>query len=210
MALKTLVTSAIVAGVAAAGCGGLSTRSSSRSTGTSDSERLSTDASPPAPQTGGRSELLPTASIEVSIPTLLRKNEIPRRYTCDGANASLPVRWNGVPPRTSELAIFVVNVQPVHGRLFFDWAVANLNPTSHAISAGTLPPGAVVGRNSFGNASYSICPAKRAGEEHYVVTVLALPNSRAARPGFNAEALYREAERSATAVGLGGGAYTRS
>jgi phosphatidylethanolamine-binding protein (PEBP) family uncharacterized protein len=117
------------------------------------------------------------------------------------------VRWGRIPPRTAQLAIFVLNLQPVHSHLFFDWAVAGLRAAPHRISAGRLPHGAVVGRNSFGTVSYSICPAKGAHEEHYVVRVVALPHSLAARPGFDAEALYREAERSATAVGLGGGAY---
>lgn len=53
---------------------------------------------------------------------------------------SLPVRWSGVPRGTVELAIFVLNLQRVHGRLFFDWALAGLSPALHGISAGTLPP----------------------------------------------------------------------
>jgi hypothetical protein len=130
------------------------------------------------------------------------------RYTCDGADVSLPVRWSGVPPGAAELAMFVVNYRPIHGRLFFDWAVAGLSPTAHGISAGSLPSGAVVGRNSFGNVGYSVCPVKGTGEEHYIVRVVALPHQLAAKPGFDAEALFQEAERSAKAIGLGGGTYT--
>ena len=104
--------------------------------------------------------------------------------------------------------MFVVALQPVNKKLVFDWAVAGLNPTSGGFSAGTLPPGAVVGRNSFGKVGYSICPPKGSGEEHYVVRVVALPRSLAAKPGFDAEALYQEAERSAKFVGLAGGVYT--
>ena len=190
---RRLLLGALCAGIALAGCG-----ASRSATTTSHSEHAHT-----------ASERVPTVSIIVSTPTVLREKEsyIPRRYTCDGANDSLPVRWSHIPPATADIAVFVVNLQPVHGRTFFDWALAGLSPTSHGVYSGRLPPGAVVGRNSYGNAGYSICPAKGTREESYVVRVVALPHPLAASPGFNAEAVYREAERSATAVGLGGGLY---
>jgi phosphatidylethanolamine-binding protein (PEBP) family uncharacterized protein len=208
---RTLVTSVLTAGLASAGCGGSSTRSSRSPTGTSggQSPRSSIGVNPPTRQTSGRSERVPTVSIEVSIPTLLREGYIPKRYTCDGADVSLPVRWSHVPSGAAELAMFVANLQPVHGRLFFDLALAGLDPTSHGISAGTLPSGAVVGRNSFGKVGYSICPAKGTREEQFIVRVVALSRPLAVAPGLDAETLYREAERSATTVGLGGGTYTR-
>jgi phosphatidylethanolamine-binding protein (PEBP) family uncharacterized protein len=121
----------------------------------------------------------------------------------------LPVRWSGIPTGTAELAVFVLNLQPVHGHLFFDWAVAGLRPTSHGISAATLPPGAVVGRNSFGNVGYSICPAKNIHEEQFIVRLVALRRLVSARPGVGAEALYQEAFRSAKAAGGTGGIYSR-
>ncbi len=190
---RRLLLGALCAVMALAGCG-----ASRPATTTSRSEHART-----AP------ERVPAVSIVVSTPTVLQEREsyIPKRYTCDGANDSLPVRWSHIPSATAEIAIFVVNLQPVHGKVFFDWALAGLNPTSHGISSGTPPPGAVVGRNSYGNVGYSICPAKGTREESYVVRVVALPHPLAASPGFNVEALYREAERSATAVGLGGGLY---
>jgi phosphatidylethanolamine-binding protein (PEBP) family uncharacterized protein len=145
----------------------------------------------------------------VTIPNLRSGQRISGRYTCDGADRSLPVRWSHVPPGTAELALFVVNLRPVRGKLFFDWAVTDLSPASPGISADTLPRRAVVGRNSFGKVGYSICPAE--GErEDFVVRVLALPHALATRLGFNAEAVYRDAERSAKSVGIGGGTYARA
>jgi phosphatidylethanolamine-binding protein (PEBP) family uncharacterized protein len=118
------------------------------------------------------------------------------------------VRWSGVPRDTRELAVFVLNFQPVGGKLFFGWAVAGLNPTSHGISAGTLPPKAVVGRNSFGRVGYSICPPK-GKREGYAVKVVALPHKINAKSGFDALAYYRQAERSAKVVGFAGATYLR-
>jgi phosphatidylethanolamine-binding protein (PEBP) family uncharacterized protein len=185
-------------------------RSSPSSVGTrgGQSPRASTGVKPATRQTSGRSEPVPTVTILVRIPNLLSEQRIATRYTCDGADVSLPVRWSHLPSGTTELAVFVVNLRPVRGRFFFDWAVTGLSPASLGISAGTLPHGAVVGRNSFGKVGYSICPAKGKRED-FVVRVLALPHALATRAGFNAEALYRDAERSAKFAGIGGGTYTR-
>jgi phosphatidylethanolamine-binding protein (PEBP) family uncharacterized protein len=202
-----LAASAIVTGLVAAGCGGSSPRSPTAATvgHIAQSSTQTSRQSKAAPGTE------PANVFNVSIPTYVRDGQhlILSRYTCDGADISLPVRWSGMPRGTEALALFVVNLIPVHGKLFFDWAVAGLNPTSHGISAGTLPPGAIVGRNSFGNTSYSICPAKGPHPEHFFVKVAALRRPVAVRLGFDAEALYREAERTASVIDYGGGAYKR-
>ena len=38
-----------------------------------------------------------------------------------------------------------MNVQPVEGQLFVDWALAGLDPGLKEIEAGELPKGAIVG-----------------------------------------------------------------
>lgn len=145
----------------------------------------------------------------MAIPGLLKEGYIPKRYTCDGANTSLPVQWSKIPAGTAAVAMFLVNLKPVHGKLFFDWAVTNLSPASRGVPAGSLPAGAIVGRNGFGKVGYSICPPRGTVEEHFILRVVALPHSLPAKPGFDAEALYKEAESSAKVVGLAGGVYTR-
>lgn len=189
---RRLLVGTLCAIMAVGGCGGSSITS----------ESSSAKKTPPT-------EPVPAVSIVVLTPTVLREGEryIPKRYTCNGADDSLPVRWSHIPPAIAELAIFVVNLQPLHGRIFFDWAVVGLGPASHGIAAGRLPAGAVVGRNSFGNVGYSICPSKGTHEEGFVVRVLALPHALTITRGFDPESVYREAERSATAVGLAGGRY---
>jgi phosphatidylethanolamine-binding protein (PEBP) family uncharacterized protein len=208
---KTLAASAVAVGLAIAGCGGSSTRSSpalATSTSaptapTTTPTATTTSPSPPPPKpASGRSK-----QIEGSIPGLLPGFEIPTRYTCYGQDVSLPVQWSGIPRGTVELLMFVINLRPVHEKLVFDWAVASLSPNLHGVSAGTLPPGAVVGRNSSGKVGFSICPTKGTAEEHYIVRLVALRHRLAAKPGFDAETLYRENEGSAN-VGLAGGVYT--
>jgi len=158
---------------------------------------------------GKRPEEAPKTSIEVSIPVVGKSREIPPHYTCDGANVSLPVQWSAIPKGTVELAMFLVRLKSPPRHIFVDWAVAGLSPTSHGVSAGALPAGAAVGRNSFGQNGYSVCPPKSAGEETFILRLVALPHPLPAKPGFDAEAFYDEAERSTKVVGITGGVYTR-
>jgi phosphatidylethanolamine-binding protein (PEBP) family uncharacterized protein len=162
-----------------------------------------------APAQSNAPEHPPLVTIDVGIPVLSHRGAMPRRYTCDGRDLSPPISWSDIPRDTAELDVFIVNIRPTGGRLSFDWAVAGLSPRSHGIPAGRLPPAAVVGRNNFGRIGYSICPPPAASEQNYIVRVIALPHALAARPGFDAEALYLQAERVAKVVGVTGADYTR-
>jgi phosphatidylethanolamine-binding protein (PEBP) family uncharacterized protein len=132
---------------------------------------------------------------------------LPAEYTCDGKSTSPALRWQGVPQGTAELVIFVMNVQPVEGKLFFDWAVAGLSPELGEIEAGKLPQGAVVGRNGFGKVGYEICP--EGGTETYVFTVFALPKKLSSAQGFDPSALRREVLDASGNVGLLALSYAR-
>jgi phosphatidylethanolamine-binding protein (PEBP) family uncharacterized protein len=133
----------------------------------------------------------------------------PAHNTCDGANTWLPFTWSEVPSDAAELALFIVNIRPVNNALFIDWAVGGLSPSSHGIPAGSLPPGAVEGRNSFGQVGYSICPPKGTSEV-YVARLVALSHPLHPQPGFDAQTFYVETEHAAKAVGItGAGRYAR-
>jgi phosphatidylethanolamine-binding protein (PEBP) family uncharacterized protein len=105
-------------------------------------------------------------------------------YTCDGKDSWPALRWSGVPAGTAELALYVMNVQPVGGQLFVDWAVAGLDPGLSGIEAGELSKGAIVGTNGFGKRGYSICPEGRG--EIYMFVLYALPQRLGLSPGFDA------------------------
>ena len=123
--------------------------------------------------------------VEISSPAFAPAGKLPARYTCDGANSPPLLRWTGIPSGTAELSLYLIKVAPVDGHLTFSWAVAGIDPKSHGIQDGKLPPGAVTGLNSEGNASYDLCPPKNTSEE-YVYVLLALPHSQHPKPGFNA------------------------
>src|SRR6188472_1029564 len=121
-------------------------------------------------------------------------------YTCDGKNLSPALQWQGVPSGTAELALFAMNIQPVEEKLFFDWAVAGLSPDLKEIDAGKLPKDAVVGRNSFGETGYKICPA---GEgETYMFALFAVPKKLSPGRGFEPLDLRKEVLDASGNVGL--------
>ena len=121
-------------------------------------------------------------------------------YTCDGKDSWPALSWSGVPAGTAELALYVMNVQPVQGQLFVDWAVAGLDPGLTAIEEGKLPKGAVVGQNSFGEPGYSICP--QGSGEIYMFAIYALPKRLGAPKGFDARELRRQILATSGNVGL--------
>jgi phosphatidylethanolamine-binding protein (PEBP) family uncharacterized protein len=132
---------------------------------------------------------------------------LPAQYTCDGKNTSPALSWQGVPEGTAELVLFVMNTQPVAGKLFFDWAVAGLSPDLEEIEAGKLPKGAVVGRNSFGKTGYEICP--EGSSESYVFLLFALPKKLSPGQGFEPLALRKSVSEISSNAGLTALSYAR-
>jgi phosphatidylethanolamine-binding protein (PEBP) family uncharacterized protein len=147
-------------------------------------------------------------SLDVSLPSLSHEDEIPARYTCNGGDEILPVRWTNIPSGTQQLALFIINFKPTRNKLFFDWAITGLNPRSTGITPNTITPGVIMARNSFGRVDYSICPPPGT-REHFVVRLVALSHSLSAIPGTPAASLYAEAERHPAALGITGGNYER-
>lgn len=191
----------IVIAFAVSGCGGSKAESGSASRSTS---------AEPSEGPGAGSGRHPrkrkhVASIQLSSPGIAKVAgagyEVGREYTCDGADRSPVLSWSGVPSSAAELAVFVVNVKPVNGKLFFDWAVAGLSPKLHGLQAGRLPAGTIVGRNGFGRAGYSICPSVSVREQ-YVFAIYAPTERVAARPGFEPLAVRTQVARNPRGDGL--------
>jgi phosphatidylethanolamine-binding protein (PEBP) family uncharacterized protein len=135
--------------------------------------------------------------------------QLPSVFTCDGKNSWPSLKWSGIPAGTEELALMLVNTQPVNGSLFFDWAVTGLDPGLEGLEAGRLPKGVVVGRNGSGKTAYSVCPP-RGSSETYFFTLYALPRPLEAKSGFDPVALREEALNVSHNVGLLPVSYARS
>jgi Raf kinase inhibitor-like YbhB/YbcL family protein len=140
----------------------------------------------------GRAVESPAAamSIIVSSPVVSEGGTIPRRFTCDGGDVSLPLVFSGVPSGTAGLALLVEDPD-APDRTFVHWAAWGIDPGQATLGEGQLPPGAVQGRNDFGKQGYGgPCPPH--GQNHrYVITVFAVSapvNLRAGASGADLRA----------------------
>jgi phosphatidylethanolamine-binding protein (PEBP) family uncharacterized protein len=133
---------------------------------------------------------------------------IPARYTCDGANVSPPLAWQGVPKGTTELFLLAIDLSGSANDAI-QWAVAGIPPSAGGLPAGSLPAGAVVGLNSAGKASWDgICGAK--GQLHHVAFLFyALSHKLGLKSGFDPAVARNALKGSTLGTGLTLATYNR-
>jgi phosphatidylethanolamine-binding protein (PEBP) family uncharacterized protein len=127
------------------------------------------------------------ASLDVISPARLPDEEFDRRYSCTGSDESPPVAWGPVPAGTKE--IMVIERSLLLGRLETDWMIAGILPPRDHIAAGSVPAGAVVGRDSAGKIGYDLCPKNSSAATTVVLAVFALPVKLSLKPGFSPQVL---------------------
>jgi len=138
----------------------------------------------------GRAEDAP--KIIITSPAFAPSEEIPVRYTCDGADDSPPLTWSGIPRGAVALALVVDDPDAPSGT-FTHWVVYNISAGSSGFQTNELKdlktgldyPQAV---NDFGKLGYNgPCPPPGAPHHYHfklyaLKAALALPtNSRAAQ-----------------------------
>lgn len=148
-----------------------------------------------------------TASVKLESPAFKGGVPMSAKYTCDGGNESPPLKWSGLPPEAAELVLLALNMNPVDEALFFDWAVAGIDPDVTEIEEGKLPRGAVVGTNSFGERAYGLCPP--GASENYIFMLYAIPTELSPQPGFDPLELREEVLAQSGNVGLLATSYRR-
>lgn len=113
-------------------------------------------------------------TLKITSPAFSEGQPIPKRFTCDGANASPPLEWSGVPAGAKALALIVDDPDAPSG-LFTHWIVVNLPPETKSLpeAAKALPAGSGQGINDFGKEGYGgPCPPK--GRHRYFFHLYAL------------------------------------
>jgi Raf kinase inhibitor-like YbhB/YbcL family protein len=101
---------------------------------------------------------------------------IPDGFTCDGANASPPLRWKGVPKGTVELAITMED--PDVPGTFVHWVAWGIDPGTSGLPEETLPDDVVEGDPAYRGP----CPPK-GDPHHYRFTLYALDEALSLEPG---------------------------
>jgi hypothetical protein len=153
---------------------------------------------------GGREPATPSgsgapASIALSSPAL--GATIPRRFSCDGAGGSPPLRWSGAPANAREL-VLVVQDPDAPGGTFVHWTAFGIQPApSGEIPAGAHPRS---GRNSAGRTGWTPpCPPGGDKPHRYEFALYALRKPSGLRAGASAADV-----RAALAGALARGSFT--
>jgi phosphatidylethanolamine-binding protein (PEBP) family uncharacterized protein len=136
----------LLAAIALAGCG------------SSASGNSSSNGAASHPTTSAASSKKSTVIALTS--SAITGNEIPARYTCDGANIAPPLKWGAVPAGIREVVLFALGHESKLPTSTVEWALAGVKPEVHEIAAGQVPAGAFLEEASHGKRSYSICPPK--------------------------------------------------
>ena len=102
---------------------------------------------------------------------------IPARYTCDGADISPPLRWDGVPEGTGSIALICDDPDAPMGT-WVHWVLFNLPAETKELAEnvptdGTLTNGAKQGITDFGRTGYG-GPCPPSGTHRYFFKIYAL------------------------------------
>lgn len=119
--------------------------------------------------------------MELRSPAFSHNGAIPRQYTCEGADVSPPLQWQGVPPGTKSLALIVDDPDApdprAPRRTWVHWVLFNIPPTATALPEGVrsdqLPPGTREGINDWKRTGYG-GPCPPIGRHRYFFKLYAL------------------------------------
>jgi len=110
--------------------------------------------------------------LKISSPAFENSGEIPKKYTCDGANVNPPLRIESVPSNSKSLALVFDDIDAPRGS-YVHWILWNIDPNVKEIKENSVPEGAVQGLNDFKKRNYGgPCPPRRAHK--YVFKIYAL------------------------------------
>ena len=118
-------------------------------------------------------------SLKITSTTFEHGREIPRRFTCDDADVSPPLQWEGVPEGTRSLALIVDDPDapdPAAPKMtWVHWVLYNLpaDTTGLAEAVDALPPGTMDGLNDWKRSGFG-GPCPPVGRHRYFFKLYAL------------------------------------
>jgi len=99
---------------------------------------------------------------------------IPNKFSCDGDDISPQLSWDGVPSQTKSFALIMDDPDAPVGT-WDHWILFNLPADTNSLeeNISTLPPGTMVGKNSWGKNTWGgPCPPDK--EHRYFFKLYAL------------------------------------
>jgi Raf kinase inhibitor-like YbhB/YbcL family protein len=120
-------------------------------------------------------------ALVLTSPAFEHKDRIPRNYTCEGRDVSMPLAWDGVPEGTQSLALIIDDPDApdpaAPQRTWVHWVLYNIPMTATELEEGVDPrdlPGSTQrGRNDWGRTGYG-GPCPPIGRHRYFHKLYAL------------------------------------
>ena len=120
-------------------------------------------------------------ALALTSPAFAPGGPIPRRYTCQGEDLSVPLGWSGLPAGTQSLALIVDDPDApdpaAPKRTWVHWVLYNIPPTATGLEPGieptSLPKGTRQGKNDWGRSGYG-GPCPPVGRHRYFHKLYAL------------------------------------
>jgi hypothetical protein len=118
-------------------------------------------------------------ALALTSPAFAPGGPIPRRYTCQGEDLSVPLAWSGLPTGTRSLALVVDDPDapdPAAPKMtWVHWVLYNIPPASPELPRAVkdLPPGTREGKNDWKRTGYG-GPCPPIGRHRYFHKLFAL------------------------------------
>lgn len=120
---------------------------------------------------------IPVSTFLLTSPSFPAGGEIPREYTCQGADTSPGLAWTGAPVGTRSFALIEhdpdVPDPAAPQRSWVHWVFYDLPAEVGAVAEGVEPAGARAGQNDWGKPGYG-GPCPPIGRHRYIHTLYAL------------------------------------
>jgi Raf kinase inhibitor-like YbhB/YbcL family protein len=126
--------------------------------------------------------VIPGGIMQISSSAFTDNSAIPARFTCTGDDINPPLDITGVPAGAESLVLIVDDPDapdPAAPTVVWEhWVMWNIPPEVVRIEAGSFPPGAVQGTNSWGRTDYG-GPCPPTGTHRYFFKLYALDTTLA-------------------------------
>ena len=111
-------------------------------------------------------------ALKLSSPAFKHNQQIPQKYTCDGADVNPPLLIGNVPPGTKSLALIVDDPDAPAGT-WVHWVLWDIDPKTAEIREDSVPTRAASGVNDFSRLEYG-GPCPPSGTHRYFFKLYAL------------------------------------
>ena len=144
-----------------------------------------------------KSKRMQKMDIKITSSAFEHEGLIPPKYTCDGADISPPLQWEGVPEATMSIALISDDPDAPMGT-WVHWVIFGLPADTKELAENippdeTLPNGARQGISNFGRIGYG-GPCPPSGTHRYFFKIYALDTELELAPGAGKSDLLKAME----------------